>query len=212
MDLWTRLVTVPTPDASAEAADADVVVEAAPTPQAVAAGPTETPTPEPQIISADEIASIQASAEADIAQEAAQASPVLASVQTGRLGSAVPDRVRRWESLIMAASTRFQVDPNLIAAVIMTESNGHDTSVSSAGAVGLMQVVGGSSNPADNIRLGTSILARNLRLYDGRVDLALAGYNAGNGAVAKWGGIPPYRETRDYVFRVLLRYELYKSG
>jgi soluble lytic murein transglycosylase-like protein len=215
------MVTVPTPDGDWVEADADVPVVApapvapAPTPTTAAVlapRPTPSATPEPEIVSPEEIARIQAEAEAEIAAEAARATPAATPVPSGRLGSAVPDMVRRWEPLILAACERYKVDPNLIAALMMTESGGNPQALSHAGARGLMQIIDGPWDPAENIRLGTAIMADNLRRYGGRVELALAGYNAGNGAVAKYGGIPPYRETRDHVFRVLLRYELYRSG
>lgn len=214
LDLWARMVTVPTPDSSGDQIDLEDPTSQEPpgAPSEGAATSGSSPPPEPEVISPEEIASIEASAEAAIAQEAARATPVSAAVQTSGLGSAVPPDVRRWESMIMAASGRYQVDPNLIAALMMTESGGHEKALSSAGAVGLMQIIDGPWDPMESIRLGTAILASNLRRYGGRVDLALAGYNAGNGAVAKYGGIPPYRETRDHVFRVLLRYELYRAG
>lgn len=220
LDLWTRMITVPTPAGDWAEVDVEIPVEtpggaivpSAPTAVAPSGGiATPTPTPEPDIISPEEITRIQAAAQAAVAAEAAIATPVTATVGTGHLGAAVPDSIRRWESLILAATDRYKVDPNLIAALMMTESEGNPNALSSAGAVGLMQIMGGPWDPAENIRLGTAIMADNLRRYGGRVDLALAGYNAGNGAVAKYGGIPPYRETRDQLFRVLLRYELYST-
>jgi hypothetical protein len=220
LDLWSRSFVLPTPDdAGGVIEDAIPTTEpvvpvpgpAAPTPpisatQAPAPSPP-TPTTEPEPISAEEIAQIEATARAAVAAESGRAAPAVSS----QLGGAVPDSVRRWESIIVSAADRYKVDPNLIAALMMTESEGNPNALSRAGAVGLMQIMHGPQDPAENVRLGTAILADNLRRYSGRVDLALAGYNAGNGAVAKHGGIPPYRETRDHVFRVLLRYELYKS-
>lgn len=216
-DLWTRMVTVPTPEGGWAEVDVAVPVETpvgevtstAATQSGARATPTATP--EPEIVSPEEIARIQAAAQAAVAAEAAKATPVPTSDGSRHLGAAVPDSVRRWETLILAATDRYKVDPNLIAALMMTESGGNPNALSSAGAVGLMQVIAGPWDPAENIRLGTAIMADNLRRYGGRVDLALAGYNAGNGAVAKYGGIPPYRETRDHLFRVLLRFQLYSS-
>jgi soluble lytic murein transglycosylase-like protein len=127
-----------------------------------------------------------------------------------QLGRAVPAAIRRWEGLIVDAAAARGLDPNLVAALMMTESGGDPRAVSPKGAIGLMQVVGGSVDPAPNVEQGTSILSDNLARY-GRPDLALAAYNAGSGAVDQYGGIPPYRETRDHVFRVLLRYQLYSK-
>jgi soluble lytic murein transglycosylase-like protein len=211
------MAALPTPEGGWTEVDVELPIDAslrpdASTPGKTASSATPSAVPEPEIVSPEEIARIQAAAQAAIAAEAARVTPAPTSVASARLGAAVPDSVRRWESLILAATDRYKVDPNLIAALMMTESGGHENALSSKGAVGLMQVIDGPWDPAENIRLGTAILADNLRRYGGRVDLALAGYNAGNGAVAKYGGIPPYRETRDHVFRVLLRYELYRAG
>lgn len=219
-DLWIRMVILPTPNIGSDQVDVEIPVDAAVLPDSSTAAPagasqtltSQTSTPEPDVVSPAEIASIEATAQIAIAAEAAQVTPVSTAASSNGLGAAVPSSVRRWESLILAATNRYKVDPNLVAAVMMTESGGHENDLSGKGAVGLMQVVGGPYDPAQNILLGTAILASNLRRYGGRADLALAGYNAGNGAVAKYGGIPPYRETRDYVFRVILRYELYTSG
>ena len=222
LDLWTRSVAVSPPEGGWTEVDVEIPIpDSAVTP--VSVGPTGgtpastqgtsgTATPEPEIVSAEEIARIQAAAQAAVAAEAARAPATPIPKASGGLGATVPQSIRRWEGLIVLAADRYKGDPNLIAALMMTESEGNPNALSSADAVGLMQIIGGPWDPAENIRLGTAILADNLRRYDGRVDLALAGYNAGNGAVAKYGGIPPYRETRDHVFRVLLRYELYRTG
>jgi soluble lytic murein transglycosylase-like protein len=123
----------------------------------------------------------------------------------------VPEAVRRWEAPILKWSTDQGLDPNLVAALMMTESEGDPNAVSPQGAVGLMQVMGGPVDPDENIRLGTAELARYLARY-GRIDVALAAYNAGPGAVDRYGGIPPYQETRDHVFRVQLRYRMYAGS
>lgn len=128
---------------------------------------------------------------------------------SGALGSAVPESIRHWEPLILESAAQYNLDPNLIAALMMTESNGVAEAVSSKGAMGLMQVMGGAADPAKNVDEGAGILAGHIARYDGQLDLALAAYNAGAGAVAQYGGLPPYRETRDHIFRVLLRYDLY---
>ena len=73
-----------------------------------------------------------------------------------------------------------------------------------------MQVVGGSSDPETNVEQGARILAADLARFHA-TDLALAAYNAGAGAGERYGGVPPYRETRDLVFRVMLRHQLYAS-
>jgi soluble lytic murein transglycosylase-like protein len=135
-----------------------------------------------------------------------------AGTATGRtLGARVPEVVRRWEEPILRWSAARNLEPNLVAAVIMTESEGNPNAVSPMGAVGLMQVMRGPFDPDENIRMGTGELAGYIVRY-GKIDVALAAYNAGPGAVDKYGGIPPYQETRNHVFRVLLRYDLYNGS
>ena len=103
------------------------------------------------------------------------------------------------------------LDPALVRAVIQTESGGNPRSQSSAGAMGLMQLMpenvreAGIADPFDpeqNIAAGTRQLAGLLKQYGGNLDLALAGYNAGPGNVRKYGGVPPFSETRHYIQRV----------
>lgn len=178
--------------------------------------------PPPDVdLTPDAIVALEATARAVVAVEAREV-PALAPGQvspaqpaggqspTSRLGAAVPATIRRWEQPILRWSSINKVDPNLVAALMMTESQGDPQAVSPKGAVGLLQIVGGPTDPDANIRQGTEILKKNIAKY-GRIDLALAAYNAGPGAVDLYNGIPPYRETRDHVFRVLLRNDLYKS-
>ena len=120
--------------------------------------------------------------------------------------------------LIGPIARRHGVDPLLVAAVIEAESSFDPHAVSPVGAIGLMQVMPvtasdlGSSDPAEisvprkNVDIGTRYLARLLRRFEGNVALAVAAYNAGPGAVSRFGGLPPYAETQHYVERVLSRY------
>ena len=103
------------------------------------------------------------------------------------------------------------LEPSLVQAVIKTESDGNPRCVSSAGAMGLMQLMpenvreAGISDPFDpeqNIAAGTKQLSGLLSQYHGNLDLALAGYNAGPGNVHKYGGVPPFTETHNYIKRV----------
>ncbi len=112
---------------------------------------------------------------------------------------------------IEAAAALHQLNPNLVKAVIKAESDFDRWAVSSKGAQGLMQLWPptarrfGVSDPFDarqNIFAGTQYLRILLDMFQGDVSLALAGYNAGENAVRRYGGIPPYRETRDYVRKV----------
>lgn len=121
----------------------------------------------------------------------------------------------QWESLIQEASQKYGVDAGLIRAVIQSESGGNPGARSSAGAMGLMQLMPATArslgvtdayDPRQNILGGTRYL-RGLLDRLGSPELALAGYNAGPGAVQKYGGIPPYAETRNYVATVMRRWQ-----
>jgi hypothetical protein len=125
-----------------------------------------------------------------------------------RWGHGLPAAVRQWAFLIVPASHRYNVPPMLIAAVMTMESGGDPLALSPADARGLMQVLHGPWDPKENVNLGVKMLAG---LYSefGQWDLALAGYNAGPGAVVSYHGVPPYHETRDYVVIVSYLWDLY---
>jgi soluble lytic murein transglycosylase-like protein len=119
------------------------------------------------------------------------------------------------DRLIFEAGEREGVDPRFIHAVIWQESRYVADAQSHAGAVGLMQLMPAAAerfgcedrtDPASNIAAGTKYLSWLLKRFSGDVELALAGYNAGEGAVAKYDGIPPYNETRNYVKIISKRY------
>lgn len=121
-----------------------------------------------------------------------------------------------FDALIRENGARYGVDPYLIFCVMEQESQFKPRIVSPKGARGLMQLMPGTAarfgvrrpfEPAENIMGGTRYLKQLLENFGGRVDLVLAGYNAGEGAVMKYGGnVPPYRETRNYVQRISKRY------
>lgn len=119
-----------------------------------------------------------------------------------------------YEPAIKAAASDSGVSENLIKAVILQESGGDARAVSGKGAKGLMQLMDGTAkelgvrnsfNPFENIRGGARYLAGLLSEFKGDLELALASYNAGIGTVKKFGGIPPYKETQDYVRSVIAR-------
>jgi soluble lytic murein transglycosylase-like protein len=139
----------------------------------------------------------------------------------GRPGPVV-DRARhgRYDHLILDAGQRHQVDPALVKAVIRAESDFIAHARSPKGALGLMQLMpatarrhraGSVLDPQQNIEAGTQHLRLLLDTYDGNVRLALAAYNAGGGAVQRYGGIPPYPETVEYLRRVLRFREHYRQ-
>lgn len=119
----------------------------------------------------------------------------------------------RYDNIIQKISEKHHVNPQLIKAVISVESAYRSNAVSSKGAEGLMQLmpktaeflnVQNTFDPEDNINGGAKYLKSLLNKYDHNLELALAAYNAGEGAVDKYGGIPPYRETQHYVEKVKL--------
>lgn len=122
----------------------------------------------------------------------------------------------RLDEMIRAGGQRWGVDPYLIFCVMEQESRFNPRALSPKGAQGLMQLMPGTAarfgvrnsfDPQQNIMGGTRYLKLLLEQFGGRVDLVLASYNAGEGAVMKYGGnVPPYRETRDYVRRIGARY------
>lgn len=117
-----------------------------------------------------------------------------------------------FDSIINSCALEFGVDKSLVKAVIHAESGYNPKAVSKKGAAGLMQLMPGTAhdlkvadsfNPSDNIRGGVRYLRFLLDTFKGNVSLALAAYNAGLGKVAKYGGVPPYEETKNYVSKVL---------
>ncbi|HEY0098909.1 MAG TPA: lytic transglycosylase domain-containing protein [Pyrinomonadaceae bacterium] len=124
------------------------------------------------------------------------------------------------DSYIADSSARHGVDPVLIYSIMHRESAFKKMAVSYKGARGLMQLMPATAarfgvrnifDPAQNIEAGTRYMRWLLNRFGGDVGLALAGYNAGEGAVDKYRGVPPYRETQEYVKRISQRYALMRD-
>ncbi|MCK4330870.1 transglycosylase SLT domain-containing protein [candidate division WOR-3 bacterium] len=121
-----------------------------------------------------------------------------------------------YDTFISDASRAYNVDSELIRAIIGAESGFGPIAVSPKGAMGLMQLMPATAkslgvkdltDPRENIMMGTKYFAAQLKAFGGDIDLALAAYNAGPGNVKKYKGIPPFKETQDYVSRVKKSYE-----
>ena len=118
-------------------------------------------------------------------------------------------------NIINAACSRFGVDPSLVHAIVKVESDFNPFAISRKGAMGLMQLMPQTANtmnvrntfsPDENVEGGVKYLRYLLDRYEGNISLALAAYNAGETAVKKWGTIPPFKETQEYVKKILQIY------
>lgn len=126
-----------------------------------------------------------------------------------------------YDTLIQDLATEVSLDPVLVKAVVHVESSFDPTATSPKGAMGLMQLMPGTASrmgvakpyrPEENVRGGVKYLKFLLDRYNGNSRLAVAAYNAGEGAVDRFGGIPPYAETQTYVRRVMQMKELYNCA
>ena len=147
-------------------------------------------------------------------------------VVTGRFTKSVVQGTGSAIDVDLAALVRYwsgvyNLDPNMVFAIIRAESNFNPHAVSKAGAQGLMQLMPGTAaemrvtnafDPEQNVAGGTQYLAKMMELFNDNTELSLAAYNAGPGAVKKHGGIPPYKETRDYVRKVTQYTHEYARG
>jgi soluble lytic murein transglycosylase-like protein len=138
-----------------------------------------------------------------------QAAPALPGAPAASAGTLTPAELHE---LLAAAGAEHALDVDLLASVVHAESGNRANAVSRAGAAGLMQLMPGTATqlgvtdrlaPDQNVHGGTAYLDGLLKRYHDNLALALAAYNAGPGAVDRYHGIPPYRETRAYVARII---------
>lgn len=161
---------------------------------------------------------LNAAKKADLFTPASFSSPTSATTRSRFAARVDRDGVER---LVRQAADKHRVDPALIRAVIETESNWNPAAVSNRGAGGLMQLIPTTAmrfgvndvfDPQQNIDGGVHYLKVLLERYNGNIDLAVAAYNAGEGAVDRAHGIPAFRETRNYVQKVQNAYFRPGSG
>lgn len=151
----------------------------------------------------------------------AEAAPAHAAVRPAKQPAAADhagDIPAAYVEYIDKACAKYSVDPALVHAVVKVESDFNPFAVSRKGAMGLMQLmpqtasdlnVRNSFSPWENIEGGVKYLRSLLDKYEGNIQLALAAYNAGETSVKKWGTVPPFKETRDYVKKIM---KLYNNG
>jgi soluble lytic murein transglycosylase-like protein len=130
------------------------------------------------------------------------------------------NHLSRFDTYVRQAAALYQLPEELVRAVIQVESGGNPRAVSPANAKGLMQLIPATAqrmqvedlfDPRQNIFGGTRYLRVLANLFNGDLVLTVAAYNAGEGAVLRYGGIPPYRETEDYVTKVVTLYRKYRA-
>jgi soluble lytic murein transglycosylase-like protein len=126
-----------------------------------------------------------------------------------------PQLKAEYDELIRRIGQKYRVEHTLIHSIIRAESNYDRFAISSKGALGLMQLMPATAiqygvknvfDPSENIEGGVKYLKDLIKLYNGKTDLVLAAYNAGQEAVKKYNGIPPYSETRNYISRIMNRF------
>jgi hypothetical protein len=148
------------------------------------------------------------------------AEPVVAQKIQGPVTIMTAPTKEEMHEMLANAGEAHHIDEDLLASVVRAESGGQVRAVSRTGAQGLMQLMPGTANamgvqdafqPQQNIAGGTAYLDTLLTRYHDNVALALAAYNAGPGAVDKYHGVPPYRETREYVARVIREFNRRKQ-
>lgn len=154
-------------------------------------------------------------------QEPAPAPPVIEKKEKDVFIHQIKKAEPLYNPIILEAANLHNVDLTMVKAIIMAESSYNKGSVSERGAVGLMQLMPGTArslgvknllNPEENIHAGVKYYKSLLNRFNGDEELALAAYNAGARNVRKYNGIPPFKETRQYIEKVLGYRHFYKHG
>ena len=144
---------------------------------------------------------------------AAKIEPILPPVKGNK-------KERLFHPIIIQTSSRHQVDPAIVKAIIMAESGYNPRAISKAGAKGLMQLMPKTAqdlgvedvlNPQQNISGGVRYFKQLMNRFNGDLKLALAAYNAGSTTVRRYKGVPPFKATQHYIKKVFKYYQLYKS-
>jgi soluble lytic murein transglycosylase-like protein len=185
---------------------------------ATATGPDGLPVLDPQALSGTSFgALVQAALAGEGGGSATQSDSDGIAVAPGAPAMVPPEQI---DQLVNSNAATWNVDPNLIRAIIANESGFNANATSPVGAQGLMQLmpstasglgVSNAYDPEQNVWGGTRYIKGLLDRFNGNVPLAVAAYNAGPGAVEKYSGVPPYAETQNYVQNVLASYEKYKN-
>ena len=174
----------------------------------------------PQPTATDGTASFAALVQAELHAHGIEAPDQAVAGPDASANARAPVPSEEIERLVSANGATWNVDPSLIKAIIANESGFDAGATSHAGAQGLMQLMPGTASglgvtdaydPAQNVWGGTRYMRGLLDRFGGNVELAVAAYNAGPGAVEKYSGVPPYAETQNYVQNVLASYQRYKS-
>jgi soluble lytic murein transglycosylase-like protein len=140
--------------------------------------------------------------------------------ESGPVHTCLKKEEKQFHDLILRASSRHQVDPALIKAIIMAESGYNPDAKSRRGAKGLMQLMPRTAealgvedifDPEHNVNAGVKYFKKLLKRFEGDVKLALAAYNAGGRNVREYGGVPPFKATRYFIKKVFEYYEFYRE-
>ncbi|MEQ8189788.1 MAG: lytic transglycosylase domain-containing protein [Candidatus Eremiobacterota bacterium] len=144
---------------------------------------------------------------------------IVENKEVNTIAKSPDEKENKYDDFIIKASENYNIDPNLLKAMIKKESEFNPNKKSGAGARGLLQLMPKTAkslgvkkpfDPEQSINGGAKYISQLLNKYDGNLEKSLAGYNAGPGNVSKYGGVPPFKETRDYVEKVTGYYNDYK--